>query len=128
MLTKSALLEIDPDTRAFTLVGAFMGHFALLETGIGAALGEVVGLNGARRVIINRKHRVRREDQNRTHRGPEPECQASKADGRTGYAVAAFEGPFLLLIIACELCAQIGKMEGSEAGPQAEALINQVGK
>ncbi|ESW79677.1 hypothetical protein X772_26575 [Mesorhizobium sp. LSJC280B00] len=31
MLTKSAPLEIDPDTRAFTLVGAFMGHFALLE-------------------------------------------------------------------------------------------------
>ncbi|MER8550316.1 MULTISPECIES: hypothetical protein [unclassified Mesorhizobium] len=54
MLTKSALLEIDPDTRAFTLVGAFMGHFALLETGIGAALGEVLGVNGARRVIINR--------------------------------------------------------------------------
>ncbi|ESX63845.1 hypothetical protein X759_33140 [Mesorhizobium sp. LSHC420B00] len=26
----------------------------------------------------------------------------------SGYAVAAFEGTFLLLIIACELCAKIG--------------------
>lgn len=34
MLTKSALLEIDPDTRAFTLVGAFMGilHFLKLAS------------------------------------------------------------------------------------------------
>ncbi|WP_292092460.1 hypothetical protein [Mesorhizobium sp.] len=46
-----------------------------------------------------------------------------------GYAVAVFEGTFLLLIIASELCAQIGKMEGPEAGarPQAEALIKRVG-
>ncbi|MES0120635.1 hypothetical protein NKL05_00650 [Mesorhizobium sp. C420B] len=48
MLIKSALFDIDPDTRAFTLVGPFMSHFALLETGIGAALGEVLGVNGAR--------------------------------------------------------------------------------
>lgn len=47
----------------------------------------------------------------------------------SGYAVAAFEGTSLLLIIASELCAQIGKMEGPEAGarPQAEALIKRVG-
>ncbi|MER9064179.1 hypothetical protein [Mesorhizobium sp. M0698] len=108
MLTKSALLEIDPDTRAFTLVGAFMGHFALLETGIGAALGEVLGVNGARRVIIHRNmgfdekiKTLRTGDRNRNVRLLKPMAE-------TGYAVAAFEGPFLLLIIACELCAKIG--------------------
>ncbi|ESZ08408.1 hypothetical protein X737_33175 [Mesorhizobium sp. L48C026A00] len=31
-----------------------------------------------------------------------------KLMAETGHAVAAFEGTFLLLIIACELCAQIG--------------------
>jgi hypothetical protein len=43
--------------------------------------------------------------------------------------VAAIEGTFLLLILATELCAQFGKMEGPEAGarPQAEALIKRVG-
>jgi hypothetical protein len=62
-------------------------------------------------------------------RGPEPECGASKADGRKRIRCAAFEGTFLLLIFASELCAQFGKMEGPEAGarPQAEALIKRVG-
>ncbi|MCF6127328.1 hypothetical protein EN904_16355 [Mesorhizobium sp. M7A.F.Ca.CA.001.07.2.1] len=54
MLTKSELLEMGPDARAFYLIGAFMGYFALLEAGIGDALGEVLGVSGARRVIINR--------------------------------------------------------------------------
>jgi hypothetical protein len=47
----------------------------------------------------------------------------------SGCAAAAFEGTFLLLIIASDLCAQIGEMEGPEAGarPQAEALIKRVG-
>ncbi|MER8473195.1 hypothetical protein NKH23_28060 [Mesorhizobium sp. M1328] len=54
MLSKSALLELDPEMRTFSLVGAFMGFFALLESGIGTALGEVLGVNGARRAIITR--------------------------------------------------------------------------
>jgi hypothetical protein len=47
----------------------------------------------------------------------------------SGYAVTAFEGTFLLLIIASQLCAQNREMEGPEAGarPQAEALIKRVG-
>jgi hypothetical protein len=47
----------------------------------------------------------------------------------SGYAVAAFEGTFLLLVIACELCGQIGKMEGPEAGSTASrrGLIKWVG-
>lgn len=53
-LTKDLLLAIDPDTRAFTLVGAFMGHFALLEEGINAALGEVLEVKGIRRAIVAR--------------------------------------------------------------------------
>lgn len=31
----------DPDMRAFALVGAFMGFFALMESGINEPLGEV---------------------------------------------------------------------------------------
>ncbi|MER9934273.1 hypothetical protein [Mesorhizobium sp. M0088] len=48
----------------------------------------------------------------------------------SGYAAAAFEGTFLLLIIASELCAQIAKWKGrtQEAGPQAEALIKRADK
>lgn len=51
---KHTLLQLDPDTRAFTLVDAYMGHFALLEQGIDTALGEVIGLAGARRAIVAR--------------------------------------------------------------------------
>lgn len=51
---KHTLLKLDPDTRAFTLVGAFMGYFALLEEGIGSALGEVLDVKGARRIVITR--------------------------------------------------------------------------
>lgn len=54
MLTKSELLKLEPGTRAFALVGAFMGYFALLEQGIETALGEVVGIKGARRAVIGR--------------------------------------------------------------------------
>lgn len=54
MLTKTHLLALDPDTRAFTLVGAFMGYFALLEVGINSAIGEVLGIKGIRRSIVGR--------------------------------------------------------------------------
>ncbi|MER9674496.1 hypothetical protein [Mesorhizobium sp. M0208] len=54
MLTKSHLLTLDPDLRAFTLVGAFMGYFALLEVGINAAIGQVMGIEGARLTIVGR--------------------------------------------------------------------------
>ncbi|PWK65895.1 hypothetical protein [Aminobacter sp. AP02] len=54
MLTKTALLELDAETRTFALVGAFIGYFALLEQGIESALGEVVGVDGVRRAIIGR--------------------------------------------------------------------------
>ncbi|TAU53707.1 hypothetical protein ELI43_13320 [Rhizobium leguminosarum] len=53
-LTKHSLLAMDPDTRAFTLVGAFMGYFALLEAGINSALGEVLEVKGIRGAIIAR--------------------------------------------------------------------------
>ncbi|MBX5012692.1 hypothetical protein HJB67_22405 [Rhizobium lentis] len=53
-LSKIALVKADPDTRAFTLVGAFMGYFALLEAGIDIALGEVLELHGASRAIVTR--------------------------------------------------------------------------
>ncbi|RWC15934.1 MAG: hypothetical protein EOS52_07215 [Mesorhizobium sp.] len=54
MLTKTHLLALEPDMRAFTLVGAFMGYFALLEVGINAAIGEVIGITGARLSIVSR--------------------------------------------------------------------------
>lgn len=54
MVNKATLLELDPDTRAFALVGAFMGHFALLELGIDSAIGEVLDLKGAKRAIAVR--------------------------------------------------------------------------
>lgn len=44
---------------------------------------------------------VRTGDRNRNVRLLKPMAE-------TGHAVAAFEGTFLLLIIACELCAKIG--------------------
>ncbi|MER8823737.1 MULTISPECIES: hypothetical protein [unclassified Mesorhizobium] len=46
----------------------------------------------------------------------------------SGYAAAAFEGTFLLLIIASELCAQIGKVEGPEAGSTASGRCAQAGR
>jgi hypothetical protein len=54
MLVKAHLLELEPDVRAFTLVGAYMGHFALLEVGINTAIGEVLGIIGVRRAIVGR--------------------------------------------------------------------------
>lgn len=54
MLSKANLLLLDHESRAFTLVGAFMGHFALLELGIDAAIGEVLGIKGLRRMIVGR--------------------------------------------------------------------------
>jgi len=52
--SKTTLLQIDPDTRAFTLVGAFLGHFALLEAGIDAAVSETLQIKGARSAIVTR--------------------------------------------------------------------------
>ncbi|MBX5175328.1 hypothetical protein HJB77_03330 [Rhizobium lentis] len=54
LLSKEDLLALSPDMRAFTLVGGFMGFFALMESGINAALGEVLEAKGARAAIITR--------------------------------------------------------------------------
>ncbi len=54
MLIKPVLLNLEPDTRAFALVGAFMGYFALLEEGVNEALGVTLGIDGARRIIVGR--------------------------------------------------------------------------
>lgn len=51
---KQSLLELDPEIRAFTLVGAFMGHFALLESGINAAIGDVLDIRGLKATIVTR--------------------------------------------------------------------------
>lgn len=53
-LEKQALLAIDRHTRAFALVGAYLGHFALLEQGINDAISEVLELKGARSLIVTR--------------------------------------------------------------------------
>lgn len=53
-LTKDGLLKLDPDTRAFTLVGAFMGFFALLEEGVNIAIAEVLEVKGIRAAIVAR--------------------------------------------------------------------------
>lgn len=53
-LTKSALLKYDPDDRAFMLVGAYLGYFALLESGINSAICDVLELKGARALIVTR--------------------------------------------------------------------------
>jgi hypothetical protein len=47
-------LERNQDTRAVTLLGAFTGHFALLEVGINSAVEEVLEVKGARAAIITR--------------------------------------------------------------------------
>lgn len=54
MLIKSRLLLQDPDERAFLLVGAYIGHFALLEMGINNAIQEVLSLNTAGAMIVTR--------------------------------------------------------------------------
>ncbi|OWV85001.1 hypothetical protein [Rhizobium sp. R693] len=53
-LTKEAMLKLDPDTRAFTLVGAYMGFFALLEEGVNKALAEVLEVTDLPAAIIAR--------------------------------------------------------------------------
>jgi hypothetical protein len=52
--SKKTLLDLDPDTRAFALVGAFMGHFALLEEGVNNAVGDVLEIQGLRAAIVAR--------------------------------------------------------------------------
>jgi hypothetical protein len=52
--TKIELLLLDPDTRAFTLVGAFLGFFALLEAGVNEAIGEIMQIDPVRRTIVGR--------------------------------------------------------------------------
>lgn len=54
MLIKSKLLLLDPDERAFLLVGAYIGHFALLELGINNALKTVLKLDVAASLIVTR--------------------------------------------------------------------------
>jgi len=54
MLTPPHFRALEADTRAFALVGSFMGYFALLEAGIDAAIGEVLGVDGIRRAIVGR--------------------------------------------------------------------------
>jgi hypothetical protein len=54
MLTKSGFLALDRDTRAFTLVGSFMGFFAVLEAGINSAVGEVLEVEVPKLAIISR--------------------------------------------------------------------------
>jgi hypothetical protein len=54
MLTRDHLLKLEPDTRAFTLVGAYMGYFALLELGINSAVVEILGLDALRSAIVTR--------------------------------------------------------------------------
>ncbi|SMD19585.1 hypothetical protein [Rhizobium sp. RU36D] len=54
MLTKSKLLLLDSDERAFLLVGAYIGHFALLEMGINNAIKTVLNLNTAASLIVTR--------------------------------------------------------------------------
>ena len=54
MMSKTRLLQLDNDTRAFTLVGGYMGFFALLEAGIDEAIGQVMDVKGVRRAIIGR--------------------------------------------------------------------------
>ncbi|THK34668.1 hypothetical protein EHS39_28815 [Ensifer sp. MPMI2T] len=53
-LTKDSLVALDPDTRAFTLVGGFMGFFALLEVGINEAVSNVLEIKGIRSAIVTR--------------------------------------------------------------------------
>lgn len=54
MLIKSKLLQHAPSERAFLLVGAYIGHFALLEMGINNAIQQVLNLNPAAAMIVTR--------------------------------------------------------------------------
>lgn len=53
-LDNSAFLSLEPNMRAFALVGSFMGHFALLESGINSALEQILEIKGARSLIVMR--------------------------------------------------------------------------
>ncbi|MEJ1172624.1 hypothetical protein WA845_00120 [Agrobacterium sp. CMT1] len=53
-LDKETLLAMDHDARAFTLVGAFMGYFAVLELGINSAVGDVLDIEPLKISIITR--------------------------------------------------------------------------
>ncbi|UVC08657.1 hypothetical protein IHQ71_26605 [Rhizobium sp. TH2] len=53
-ISEENLAAMDPDLRAFALVGAFMGFFALLEQGINQTIGEVLEVDGAARTIVTR--------------------------------------------------------------------------
>ncbi len=53
-LDNSAFLSLEPHIRASALVGSFMGHFALLESGINAALEQILEIKGARSLIVMR--------------------------------------------------------------------------
>ena len=53
-MSKENYLTLDPDTRAFTLVGAFMGFFALLEQGVDSAMTDVLEIKGLRGTIVAR--------------------------------------------------------------------------
>ncbi|MFK0273329.1 hypothetical protein ACIQUG_06625 [Ensifer sp. NPDC090286] len=52
--TKDGLLALDPDVRAFTLVGAYLGYFALLEAGVNDAVSSVLEIKGLRAAIVAR--------------------------------------------------------------------------
>lgn len=52
--SKDSFLAMDPDVRAFALVGAFMGYFALLEAGINSTMSNVLEINGLRAAIVTR--------------------------------------------------------------------------
>lgn len=54
MLIKSKLLLLDPEERAFLLVGAYIGHFALLELGVNNAIKTVLKLEVAASLIVSR--------------------------------------------------------------------------
>lgn len=43
-LSRETLSALDPYTRACALVGDYLGHFALMESGLDSALGELLGL------------------------------------------------------------------------------------
>lgn len=53
-MDRTSLLALDRETRAFTLVGAFMGYFALLEVGINSAVGDILDIDQAKLSIITR--------------------------------------------------------------------------
>jgi hypothetical protein len=54
LIFRHELLNLSTDTRAFALVGAYMGYFALLEEGVNEALGVILNIDGSRRIIVGR--------------------------------------------------------------------------